>query len=480
MHCCNPCPSRSGRVALSILGGVCLIGILLPGNIAAAQNTLPAVDQAKVDAIAGQVLAQTGVPSASVGIVKDGKIAYLHAYGKAELNPPAPADSQMRYSIGSISKQFTAAAILILQQQGKLSLDDTVAKWLPHLTRANEVTLREILSHTSGYQDYYAEDYSMLPMKEPTTADAILSNWGEKPLDFDPGTQWQYSNTNFVIAGKIVEIVSGMPLMKFLQRNIFTPLDMQGVMNSDAHQLQQTDAHGYIRYALGPLRPAPQDGPGWMFAAGELAMPVRDLLLWDISLMDQSLLQPASYKQMFTGVKLKSGDDTHYGLGVEISTRDGHLVISHSGEVSGYTSENMVLPKDKVAIAVLTNQEAVDAAEAIASKVAALLVGLPAGESKQATEQARQIFLGLQNGKIDRSLFTANCNAYFDDQAIADFESSLKPLGEPLEFRQISKDLRGGMTFRIYDVFFPHQHLNVTTYQMPDGKIEQYLVIPSE
>ncbi len=476
----HPLPISLCHDSSAFIAGVCFVSSLLAANIAIAQNTLPAGDQARVDAIATQVLAQTGVPSASVGIVKDGKIAYLHAYGKAELNPPVAAEPQMRYSIGSISKQFTAAAILILQQQGKLSLDDTVAKWLPRLTRANEVTLREVLSHTSGYQDYYAEDYSMLPMKEPTTADAILANWGEKPLDFDPGTQWQYSNTNYVIAGKIVEIVSGMPLMKFLQQNIFSPLDMRDVMNSDAHQLQQTDAHGYIRYALGPLRPAPQDGPGWMFAAGELAMPAQDLLLWDISLMDQSLLQPASYKQMFTGVKLKSGDDTHYGLGVEISTRNGHLVISHSGEVSGFTSENMVLPKDKMAIAVLTNQEAVGAAEAIASKIAALLVGLPPSENKRSTEQAQQIFLNLQNGKIDRSLFTANCNAYFDAQAIADFESSLKPLGEPLEFRQISKDLRGGMTFRVYDVFFPHQHLNVTTYQMPDGKIEQYLVIPSE
>ncbi len=462
------------RRLYALIAGVCL----LPAGIASGQNTLPAAEQTKVDAIAERVLAQTGVPSASVGIVTDGKIAYLKAYGKAQLYPPAAAEPQMRYSIGSISKQFTAAAILILQQQGKLSLDDKISKWLPQLTHANEVTLREILSHTSGYQDYYAEDYSMLPMKNPTTADAILNNWGKKPLDFEPGTEWQYSNTNYVIAGKIIEIVSGMPLMKFLQQNIFTPLGMRSVMNSDIHQLEQTDAHGYIRYALGPLRPAPQDGAGWVFAGGELAMPVRDLLLWDISLMNQSLLQPASYKQMFTGVKLKSGEDTHYGLGVEITTRDGHPVISHSGEVSGFTSENMVLPHDKVAIAVLTNQEAAGAASAIAGKLAALLVGLPPSEAKQSTEQAQQIFLGLQDGKIDRALFTANCNAYFDAQAIGDFESSLKPLGAPLEFRQIAKELRGGMTFRIYDVSFPHKHLNVTTYQMPDGKIEQYLVIP--
>ncbi|MHB1935104.1 MAG: serine hydrolase domain-containing protein [Acidobacteriaceae bacterium] len=463
---------------------VAIVGLILAWTnltlLSVAQNSLSAAQQAQVDAIAQLVLAKTGVPSASVGIVTNGKIAYLKAYGKAQLNPPVEATPQMRYSVGSISKQFTATAILMLRQQGKLKLDDPISTWLPQLTRANEVTLREVLSHTSGYQDYYAEDYSMLRMKNPTTADAILDNWGKKPLDFDPGTQWQYSNTNFVLAGKIVEIVSGMPVMKFLQQNIFTPLQMTDVMNSDMQHLEQTDAHGYIRYALGPLRPAPQDGPGWMFAAGELAMPVRDLLLWDIAMMNESLLQPASYREMFTGVKLKDGQDTHYGLGVETSTRDGHLVISHSGEVSGFTSENMVLPQDKVAIAVFTNQEAVGAAGVIAGKIAAVLVGLPPNESKQSEEQARQIFIGLQQGKIDRSLFTENCNAYFDSQALGDFESSLKPLGAPIEFRQTAKESRGGMTFRVYDVVFPTTHLALTTYQMPDGKIEQFIVTPAE
>lgn len=480
MRLSNPRILHLSRKMTSAIVGACVAGILLGASAAAAQDTLPADEQTRIDTIAKQVLAQTGVPSASVGIVTDGKISYLKAYGLAQLHPPMPAEPQMRYSIGSISKQFTAAAILILQQRGKLSINDPISTWLPQLTRATEVPLREVLSHTSGYQDYYAEDYSMLPMKKPTTADAILDNWGRRPLDFEPGTQWQYSNTNYVIAGKIVEIVSGMPLMKFLQENIFKPLGMADVMNSDAQALQQTDAHGYIRYALGPLRPAPQDGAGWMFAAGELAMPVRDLLIWDISMLNESLLQPASYKEMFTGVKLKDGEDTHYGLGVEISTRAGHEVISHSGEVSGFTSDNMILPKDKLAIAVFTNQEASGAASAIAGKIAAVLAGLPPSEQKQSTEQAKQIFIGLQHGKIDRALFTKNCNAYFDAQALGDFESSLKPLGPPLAFRQIAKEMRGGMTFRVYDIFFPNKHLVLTTYQMPDGKIEQYIVIPAD
>ena len=258
--------------------------------------------------------------------------------------------------------------------------------------------------------------------------------------------------------------------MKFLQLKIFGPLGMHSVMNSDAHELGKADAHGFIRYALGPLRPAPRDGTGWMFAAGELAMTARDLLLWDISLMDQSLLQPASYQQMLTPVRLKNGDNTHYGLGVEIRRRDGRPVISHSGEVSGFTSENVVLPSDKIAVAVLTNQEAVGAANTIARRLVALFAQPPGGEPSPSTAQAEEIFLGLQNGKIDRALFTRNCNAYFDAEALDDFESSLKPLGAPLEFRQVSEELRGGMTFRAYDVVFATTRVQVTTYQMPNRK----------
>src|SRR5213075_3328099 len=139
------------------------------------------------------------------------------------LEPKTPATPAMRYSVGSISKQFTAAALLMLAEEGKLSLDDKVVRWLPELTRANEVTIRELLSRTSGYQDFWPQDYVMPNMLHPVTAQKILDTWAKKPLDFEPGTKWQYSNTNFVIAGVIIEKASGKPLFDFLQEKIFTP-----------------------------------------------------------------------------------------------------------------------------------------------------------------------------------------------------------------------------------------------------------------
>src|SRR5215472_8122393 len=163
---------------------------------ASAQNVLAPDVAAKIDKVVADVLERTGVPSASVAVVKDGKIAYVKAYGDARLEPRTAASAQMRYSVGSISKQFTATAILLLQEERKLSLDDKVAKFMPNLTRANEVTVRQLLSHTSGYQDYWPQDYVPPFMTQPINAEKILDLWARKPLDFDPGTKWQYSNTN--------------------------------------------------------------------------------------------------------------------------------------------------------------------------------------------------------------------------------------------------------------------------------------------
>jgi len=442
----------------------------------AAHAQLSADLTEKIDKIAADTLARTGVPSASVVVVKDGKIAYVKAYGDARLEPKTAAAPTMRYSIGSISKQFTAAAMLLLQEQGKLSLDDKVGKYVPDLTRANEVTIRQLLSHTSGYQDYWPQDYVMPMMLKPVTAQKIMDTWAKIPLDFEPGTKWQYSNTNFVIAGVIVEKVSGMPLLKFLQQNIFGPLGMASVANIDEKRLGDTDPTGYLRYALGPLRPAPKEGPGWLFAAGELAMPATDLAKWDISIIDQKVLKSSSYREFSTDTLLKNGLSTHYGLGVDVASQGGHRALSHGGEVSGFTAQNTVFPDDRAAIVVLTNQDAAGASGAIAGGIAPLLFETADAATPAKLAQAMKIFDGLQHGTIDRSLFTDNANAYFSEQAVQDFASSLGPLGTPQSFVQASQSLRGGMTLRVYIARFPQKTLRGWTFEMPDGKLEQLQV----
>ena len=431
----------------------------------------------RIDKAATDALQRTGVPSASVAVVKDGKIVFVKAYGDAKLDPKTPATSQMRYSIGSISKQFTAAAILMLQEQGKLSLDDKVGKFLPDLTRANEVTIRQLLSHTSGYQDYWPQDYVMPGMLKPTTAQFIMDRWAKIPLDFDPGTKWQYSNTNYVIAGVIVEKASGMPMWQFLQERIFKPLGMTSAYDIDKAKLTESDPIGYMRYALGPLHPAVKEGPGWLFAAGEIAMTAEDLAKWDISIIEQKLLKPASYSQLGRDTLLNNGVSTRYGLGVTVGSQSGRRTLSHGGEVSGFVAQNLVFPDDRAAIVVLTNQDASDAAGSITGAVSPLFFETVDATVSAKTEQARKILEGLQKGTIDRSLFTDNANAYFNDVALSDFADSIGPYGPVQSFNQVNQGLRGGMTSRVYIARFANgKSLRAWTFEMPDGKLEQYQV----
>ncbi|MBA3644685.1 MAG: beta-lactamase family protein [Gemmatimonadaceae bacterium] len=430
-----------------------------------------------MDSISNAVLAATGVPSATVAVVSHGRLVYANAYGNAKLDPSVAASPSMRYALGSISKQFTASAILLLQEEGKLSLDDPVSKFIPGLTHGDKITVRQVLSHTSGYQDFWPQDYLMPPMKKSVTPQQIVDRWGKQALDFEPGSRWQYSNTNYTIAGMIVEKAAGMPYYDFIRKRILVPLGMTSALNFDVNP-RAADATGYIRYALGPLHSAPDAGAGWMWAAGELAMTASDLAKWDIAMINKSLLKPASYRALQNDVHLSNGAATGYGLGVDVSMSNGHFLVEHGGEVSGFTAENRVYPNDSAAIVVLTNQDAAPASGAIAQQIAAQLFATEDATAKSEESRIRSIFEGLRRGEIDRTQFTSNANAYFDEIALKDFASSLAPLGELRSFTQISQSLRGGYVLRRYRASFAARSLRVWIFEQPDGKLEQLQVAP--
>lgn len=458
---------------------VCFVAALLvvaPG--VSAQQSLSDLQRARIDSAASTVLTSTGAPGASLAVVWGGRIAYEHAYGSARVDPAIPATTAMRYSIGSVSKQFTATAVLLLAEENKLSLEDKVVKWLPDLTRANEISLRQLLSMTAGYQDFWPQDYVFQAMLQPTTAQEIISQWARKPLDFTPGTQWQYSNTNYVIAAMIVEKVSGMKFFEFLRQRIFTPLHLTSVRDINTGPLGAEDAAGYLRNALGPLRPAPKEAEGWLFGAGQLAMTAHDLALWDISVIDQTVLRPASYRTMQTDTRLASGQATGYGLGINVGSRGGLRGLAHGGAVSGYLTANEIYPDQRAAIVVFSNAYpgAAGPSAEIADRVANVIFEVTDSAAAPALEQARRIFADFQKGRIDRTLFSPNANAYFTDQVVADFASSLGPLGAPAEFRQVNQNLRGGMTFRAFRIRAGGKTLELTTRTLPDGKLEQYLI----
>jgi len=206
---------------------------------------------------------------------------------------------------------------------------------------------------------------------------------------------------------------------------------------------------------------------------GELAMTAEELARWDIGLIEHRLLKPASYVEMEREVLLANGAGTQYGLGIDVSSMSGHRALSHGGEVSGFTATNIVFPDDRAAICVLTNQDAVAASSKIAERLAPRLfaTGVQAAEAL-----ARRVFESLQAGRIDRSLFTANANAYFDETALKDLAAGLGPLGKPSKVEQTSQRERGGMTFRRIKIELPKKTVEVAERVMPDGKIEQYQI----
>ena len=449
-----------------------LILLLLLLAPAAAHAELPAATAAAIDRQAEAVLAKTGVPSASIAVVKDGRIAYLKAYGSARLDPAVPATTKTRYAIGSITKQLTATVILLLAEEGRLKLDDPVSKYVPGLTEGDKVTVRQVLDMTAGYRDYWPQDYVPAEMTRPAAADYILTKWAKVPLDYAPGSDWQYSNTGYIIAGLIAEKASGMPLWRLYETRLFAPLGIRSAVDYDAAPLLAPDAAGYTRYALGPVRPVVKEGKGWVWAMGGVAMTAEDLARWDVGIIKRRLLKAESYDAQQTDVVLTGGRNAGYGLGVSVGVGQGRRMISHGGAMSGYLANNRVYPDDRAAIVVLTNGDFGSAQTAIADRIANIVF-----PDASDTAAARAIFDELRAGRIDRSKFTENGSAYFTEQAAADFASSLGALGEPESFVRNSKALRGGMTSEAYTVTYPDgRRLRIVMRALPDGKVEQFMV----
>lgn len=432
-----------------------------------------------IDTIVVKALEDKSVPSVSIAIVKGGKLAYAQAYGMARIDEALKATPQMRYKIGSNTKQFVAAAMLLLVEDGKLSLDDKVARFLPDLTKANEITVRQLLAHTAGYLDYYPLDYLAPFMEKATTVDAILANWGKRPLSFEPGSRWEYSNTGYAIAGRIIEIASGMSLDTFIRSRITDKLGMRSVVDTSVTHWDESEPQGYEVAALGPPRPARPEGKYWVWAAGNLAMTASDLARWDIALMHDAILTSTSRKVIATENLLTGGTGTNYGLGLFVRmTPEGRLRWDHGGEVAGFRSQNTIFPNDDMAIVVLTNGGG-STSDKVTGEIEALLFA-PAADSAAslALNKVRALFVQLQVGHPERSMMSDGLSGHFSEQVVADFAASLKPMGEVESIVETRSDRRGGLVYRFFRIKTAGGTVRVPTYFTPDGKLDQFIVYP--
>ena len=439
----------------------------------AAAHSAVLLDRAaaiRIDAVAAEWLESTGAPSVSIAVVERGALAYAKAYGLARLGPPAPAGPQIRYAIDSVSKEFTAAAVLLLAQQGKLSLDDRLGRWLADLGPASEVTLHQALTHTGGIRDYWPEDFITPEMRQPASTRAIIREWADRPLDFPPGSDWQYSNTGYLLAGAVVERAAGESLFEYLRKNVFAPLRMLQVADYQ-RSASARDALGYTRHGLGPVHAAPKEAAGWLFGAADLAMPPADLALWDISLIDRSLLEARSYEEEFAPVRLTDGTSYPYALGLQVAADSGgRPLLRHSGSGSGFQAENRVWPRERIAIVIETNNDWAPPAE-LADRIAFIVLPPTSAEAR-----ARALFEAFQNGTVDRSQFTDAGRSYLTDQVLGESHASLSALGPARLIELEREQKRGGMVTRVWKILCRDARLSAIERDAADGRLVEFMV----
>jgi D-alanyl-D-alanine carboxypeptidase len=314
-----------------------------------AHISVPAVNAADLDSLIERVVKEKQLVGVSVGVMQDGKVVLAKGYGLRSLEPKEPVTPTTMFPVGSVTKQFTCSATLLLAEDGKLSMRDPVAKYVPTATRANDITLLDLGQHVSGYRDYYPLDFVDREMQKPESADTIIARYATRPLDFDPGTRWSYSNTNFLILGKAIEQASGQKEGEFLKQRIFTPLGMTRTA-FDPPSADTGMIKGYTSYALAAPSIVVPEATGWVGAAGAIWSTPTDLLKWDLALMDGKVLKPASYAMLTTPRTLADGRTTGYGCGMGVQSQGRALIFQHGGAVAGAVAQNMLIPAARSAI----------------------------------------------------------------------------------------------------------------------------------
>ena len=354
------------RIRASLAQALLLVFVLSAIPMAAtaavvAAGTSPSSELAALANYADRLLAAAypaEKPGAAALVVKDGQVVLRKGYGMANLELGVPAAPEDVFEIGSVTKQFTAAAILLLQERGLLRVEDEITKHLPdYPTHGERITIENLLSHTSGIPSYTSLPEWFPRVREDMSPAALIALFKDKPLDFKPGTRWSYSNSGYIVLGALIEKVSGKSYERFLTEEIFQKLGLSHTRYNHPEEVVPHRAAGYGRDA-GGLRNARYLSMTQPYAAGALLSTVDDLAKWDAALKTDALLSPASRERMFTPVKLSSGETTGYGYGWVIGSLAGKRVIEHGGGIFGFVCDEARVPEMGLFVAVLSNNEA--------------------------------------------------------------------------------------------------------------------------
>ncbi len=415
----------------------------LGASLAARAGEAVTPEQAKhIAADVATVLHDSPASGAVIAVARDGHIVYRQAYGQRDRERNSPVTVDTHYEIGSITKQFTAAAILQLQEAGKLKLDDKVSVYLPDAPHAGEVTLRQLLSHTSGLPEYLDAMDADHTIDKPASFAQLMAHIAGKPLDFAPGSHWSYSNTGYAMLGRIIEVLTHGSYRHYIQTHLLDPAGMtQTYTVADEAHLPDM-ALGYTR-DNGRIVRAGIIGDSVGGPAGFLVSTVADLQKWNVALQGGKIVSPADYALMHTSVKTTEGGDAGYGFGLFVDSIDGQPRIGHTGGSLGFTTANEYFPEQGVQIIAFTNGkddpepgERITTAvyETLYPAIAAAAMRPAAGEDTATTAAAKAVFLQWQRGEPDAAQLSAKLAAKMQAGLAKRMGANLQPYGQPSAF----------------------------------------------
>lgn len=470
-------------LATTLAAAVITVASPLPGQEA---SPVSASVPAGVDAYVRGVMEKRHVPGASVAVVRDGKVVLSKGYGLANVELGVPATPDTVYQLASVTKTFTATAVMTLVKEGKLSLDDRITVRLPGLPKAWEgVTVRHLLSHTSGIKSYTSvKDFGKTARKDYAPREIIALVAGE-PLEFPPGEKWAYCNTGYFLLGMLVEKVTGKPYGEFLADRVFRPLGMTHTRANDLRAVIPGRAQGYEWDGKG-LRNGEYVSPTQPFAAGMLVSSVSDLVKWDAALTGNALLDKSSQKLMWTPTRLGGGGEAGYGLGWATGRVNGHRLVSHGGGIPGFSTEFAHYPDDRLTVIVLTNAEGGHAgaiARGLAGRVVPALaetVEEPIADPDRPTsDRLRGVLEGAVRGEVDGTMFTEAANRTLVPR-IREDSGRLAALGALRSFRLLErKEAAGGLRLR-YRAAFEKATLRASFALDGAGKIQGVAIQPED
>jgi len=322
-------------------------------------------------------------PGAAVIAVREGEVVFRGAFGVANLELGVPLEPEMVFRLGSITKQFTAAAILLLEEDGKLAVTDSINDYLPdYPTNGHTITIEHLLSHTSGIFSYTSiPGYMETTVRHDMSVEELIEQFKDQPMQFSPGERWSNSNSGYILLGAIIEKASGMSYPEFLEKRLFEPLDLQQTYYGGP-QIVPNRVTGYDEGADG-LRNAYPLSMTQPYAAGSLLSTVDDLARWSAALFGGRLLNPASLEKMTRRFVLNDGSSTSHGYGLALTNLRGLPALNHGGGIFGFQTLGVYIPEGEVYVAVLSNNTAHEPDPSyVGLKIAAMVLGDPFADRK--------------------------------------------------------------------------------------------------